>query len=504
MSSHNLTSFLPDNPPPLPPSTPPLPPSAPSTSHTMYGSPQMQQSMMQPPNMNQMSAAAYQQYYQQYMQYVYSMYGASAAQTAAYSYNMTAAKQTFEIAPQTTTPTVVTLNRQTETVQQKPAIKFNLKFQSQPKVDQQQQLPQQIETASRKSRFNTNSLANIQAEQESFKKKEAEEIKVSEPTVIKQEEPVATKTTTTAADIVADINKWPATLKAYCTKVYQFYQKLHTVSEDQVTKYLQQRITDTFKLKPDLNIDWDNEKIPDVSAIRLVAPFSHLQLQQQKRQQKMHEAALVAAKAKAAEILAQKEKLKQQIAETKKITTLNTSSLAAEISKNKRKYSSRSRSASSDSSSTSSTSSSERKSNDFIQLSTKKSKTKHPMMKIEKKKLKNIQINSVNGKKSFVVVDRINKRKSSDETSDGEEDEGEGDESDDENSENNDKSELQTQQQKLLTTPNKFLSNKQKKIKANLINRQKRFQNELKNNKKHIINRQTRTLFSSINRVNNL
>ena len=73
------------------------------------------------------------------------------------------------------------------------------------------------------------------------------------------------------------------------------------VSEDQVTKYLQQRITDAFKVKPDLNIGWENEPLPDIIAIRKVAPFSQQQLQRQKQmqQQKINEAkaALAAATA---------------------------------------------------------------------------------------------------------------------------------------------------------------------------------------------------------------
>ena len=70
-----------------------------------------------------------------------------------------------------------------------------------------------------------------------------------------------------------DIHKWPLELKNYCTKVYQHYSKMMHVSEDQVTKYLQQRITETFKLKPDLNIAWQEEPVPDLEAIRKVRSF---------------------------------------------------------------------------------------------------------------------------------------------------------------------------------------------------------------------------------------
>lgn len=72
------------------------------------------------------------------------------------------------------------------------------------------------------------------------------------------------------SDIVYDINKWPASLKTYCASVYQHYQKITLVSEDQVTKYLQKRITDAFKENADLNSGWQTEPIPDVLAIKKV------------------------------------------------------------------------------------------------------------------------------------------------------------------------------------------------------------------------------------------
>ena len=60
---------------------------------------------------------------------------------------------------------------------------------------------------------------------------------------------------------------------------------MYAISEDQVTKYLQKRITETFKLKPDLNISWQNEPVPDVNAIRKEAPLSKLQQEQAKKQE---------------------------------------------------------------------------------------------------------------------------------------------------------------------------------------------------------------------------
>ena len=111
-----------------------------------------------------------------------------------------------------------------------------------------------------------------------------------------------------ASDIVFDIHKWPPALKSYCTKVYQHFQKILNISEDQVTKYLQQRITETFKDKPDLNIAWHDEPVPDVEQIRKVAPLSQQQIMQQKKQ----EAAIAAAKANASRILANKLQMKQK------------------------------------------------------------------------------------------------------------------------------------------------------------------------------------------------
>lgn len=115
-----------------------------------------------------------------------------------------------------------------------------------------------------------------------------------------------------ASDIVFDIHKWPPALKNYCTKVYQHFQKVLNISEDQVTKYLQQRITETFKEKPDLNIAWYDEPVPEIEQIRQVAPLSQQQIMQQKKQ----EAAIAAAKANASRILANKLQMKQKQDET--------------------------------------------------------------------------------------------------------------------------------------------------------------------------------------------
>jgi len=74
-----------------------------------------------------------------------------------------------------------------------------------------------------------------------------------------------------ASDVVFDINKWPVSLKSYCSKVYQQHAGSTQVTEQQVTNYLQNRITQAFKVKADLAINWDVEKMPDVNTIRQLA-----------------------------------------------------------------------------------------------------------------------------------------------------------------------------------------------------------------------------------------
>jgi hypothetical protein len=133
----------------------------------------------------------------------------------------------------------------------------------------------------------------------------------SAPTTATDKEEKKT-TTNQVSDIVYDINKWPIALKTYCAKVYQHYQTITMVSEDQVTKYLQQRITEAFNLKPDLNIGWDKEPLPDIISIRKVAPFSQQQIEQKKRMQEMA----------ANQILAKKNQIqaKQQNQQQKQLT----------------------------------------------------------------------------------------------------------------------------------------------------------------------------------------
>lgn len=242
--------------------------------------------------------AAYHQYYQQYYQYIYSVYNPTqaAAIMQAYAQNPAAAMQgyyhyqTGAQAPKSVSqppPPPPPQTKPTETSSTtEPKIKINIKFSSESKSD-------------RKSRF-TESIDNVTKEQENFKKEVKE---ISQPMAqqeIKDEEIKKEQ----GSDIVFDINKWPTALKNYCAKVYQHYQNIKQVSEDQVTKYLQKRITDAFKVRSDLNIAWDIEPLPDVAAIRLVAPLSQYQIEQQKRQQQLV-AQQIEAKRK--QILAQQE-----------------------------------------------------------------------------------------------------------------------------------------------------------------------------------------------------
>lgn len=71
-------------------------------------------------------------------------------------------------------------------------------------------------------------------------------------------------------DIVYHIDKWPDSLKNYCARIYKHYSQSTQVSEDQVTKYLQKKITDAFKVRADLNTGWETEKIPEIYDIKQV------------------------------------------------------------------------------------------------------------------------------------------------------------------------------------------------------------------------------------------
>jgi len=471
----------------------------------------------------QMTAAYYQQQQQQYYQQCMYMYAAASAANnlpvqqmqPAYNYNTVSQSVLKNTTESNSNVTINTIQIEASTSQQqqlqKPAIKFNLKFQG------SQTKPSPV-VSGRKSRFNNNilngSLPNIEAEQNSFKQKSQENSSnACKSSLVEAAKSVESAVATSASDIASDINKWPANLRTYCTKVYQFYQKQTILSEDQVTKYLQQKITDTFKIKPDLSIDWDNEKIPEVSQIKQIAPFSQHQLDQQRRQQKVHEAAIAAAKARAVEILAEKEKINKQLAEAKKLTPTTPQ---PSQNKNKRKYSkerskspsnppSSSSSTSTTTSTSSSSSSSSDSSDDFISLNRKKiaKKNTNSMQRIEKEKLRNIEMNQIsNGKKSSRLLQHTLKlSKDYEECSQNERSTNTSDEEEDAENEKD------VKQMKLLSTPNKFLSKKQKKLNSSLINRQKRFQvakGNMKNachNKKLAGYQNFRTLFSSNSQV---
>lgn len=191
---------------------------------------------------------------------------------------------------------------------------------------------------------------------------------------------------------------------------------MHTITEDQVTKYLQKRITETFKLKPDLNIPWQTEPTPSIEAIKKEAPLS----QQQILQQSKHAAALAAAKAKASQILAAKKLQKTQKQHVVNGILMGVSPSSDANTPKKRKN--RSQSGSSSRSRSSSQSSEDSRKNmsvkkklntseDYICLTTDSTRNRFEKKhngKINgknKKHLKNIQVNSnQNGKKSYSFV----------------------------------------------------------------------------------------------------
>ncbi|CAF0882411.1 unnamed protein product [Brachionus calyciflorus] len=267
--------------------------------------------------------AAYQQWYQQYCQYYYAYNNpaTAAAMMQAYAQNPTAAAtmqgyynynqpQAQSQSPATPKQGLLTpppppppppaqtkpTETKTPTEPPKSQIKINIKFTGDSKNEtvaaaaaKTELTPNTQTQEPRKSRFNmTQSVSNVIKEQEKFKEKNNE--KITEPlseTSSKIDNVEKKEVSTPGSDIVFDINKWPLSLKTYCAKVYQHYQTITLVSEDQVTKYLQKRITDAFKIKPDLNIPWDREPLPDINSIKQVAPLSQYQIEQQKRQQQL-------------------------------------------------------------------------------------------------------------------------------------------------------------------------------------------------------------------------
>jgi hypothetical protein len=270
--------------------------------------------------------AQYQAYMQQYYQYMYSSMYSNPAMMQAYmasnpnastaiaaaaaasmqnfynNNNSKSASQSGKTEP--TKPTLPISSTATPTAGTPTSqIKFNLKFNQQKQMHKEDQ--NKSEPAVKKSRFDLSSsdslISNVTQEQKSFEKNEQEKVRtLSTPMSstkagsavnenVAEEEIRVTKQQQQAptTDIVYDIKKWPVNLKAYCARVYQHYVKIVAVDEEQVTKYLQKRITDVFQINPELTIDWEKEPVPDLIAIKKVAPFSKAQLETQKQKFKM-------------------------------------------------------------------------------------------------------------------------------------------------------------------------------------------------------------------------
>lgn len=133
--------------------------------------------------------------------------------------------------------------------------------------------PVAAKPAVKKSRFSSN-ISNVVEEQNRFKQEQQHKQVKPEPKshqIAVEDMDVDKKPAAeTSSDTVYDIKKWPEALKAYCAKVYKHYSSVSQVSEDQVTKYLQKRITDVFKVTPDLNTGWEHEPIPEIYDIKQV------------------------------------------------------------------------------------------------------------------------------------------------------------------------------------------------------------------------------------------
>jgi hypothetical protein len=236
-----------------------------------------------PPNMMNPTGGTvnpYSQYYQQYMQYMYSSmyshpsyiqaYGisqANPAQAAAamqnyYNYNQAASNTSvppplnLNNKPPVSTPKSETTANATASNTQKQAIKINLKFQQ--NNDEIDSSPGETKNNPKKSRFNAtslDSLSNVKQQQENFNKKQDidnDKSKQTNEVVVSANAPAVINTTTPAkttiaSDIVYDINKWPVSLKEYCAKVYQHYQSITLVTEDQVGKVNQCQISFRFE-----------------------------------------------------------------------------------------------------------------------------------------------------------------------------------------------------------------------------------------------------------------
>jgi hypothetical protein len=313
-----------------------MPPPPPITTHATVAAAatnpyQSAFPMAQPHAINNVySPAYYQQYMQYYQQYIYSQYASGGMPmqpplmptvdaAASQSGNLSNPKQDNKntnnnYQAQRQQPNTTT-NQEHVTANgtNKSPIKFNLKFnqfslnkpslnETDVTVTQHQQQPAATQPPPvRKSRFN--SLDNIKNQQRAFDEKTTTDPRVNNPVAVSSVKIEAqTVSSSSQSEIVFDIHKWPVSLKSFCAKVYQHYQSITLVAEDQVTKYLQQRITDAFKVKPNLEVGWETEQIPTVEQIKQVAPLSNAQQQQLKQQANINIKKMNAARAAANEI----------------------------------------------------------------------------------------------------------------------------------------------------------------------------------------------------------
>lgn len=135
-------------------------------------------------------------------------------------------------------------------------------------------------TTVKKSRFSSN-VSNVIQEQNRFKEQQQQQQQKAatvpaksvpgKSEICNEDMEIEENANEAQCDIVYHIDKWPDALKNYCARVYKQYASSSQVSEDQVTKYLQKRITDAFKIRPDLNNGWESEKIPEIYDIKQVS-----------------------------------------------------------------------------------------------------------------------------------------------------------------------------------------------------------------------------------------
>lgn len=263
-----------NNPPTIPPPGP-VPQTAATTTPTGIPYP--------PYNFN---SATYQEYYANYMKYM-QYYASNMYANYPSAYPPPPPNIYSKPPPPTITTTAqapppppppAPIQTPTPPEPQKP-IKFEIKIKQQAEEVVEAPAPE----VQKKSRFDvtTPNIAKHQNLYAQYQQKQQIMIQQQQLKQAKQHKAVAQaaaiaqqKITTAPAkaksesDVVFDINKWPMSLKNYCSKVYQHFAGSSQVSEQLVTNYLQNRITQAFRVKADLAINWDAEKIPDVNTVR--------------------------------------------------------------------------------------------------------------------------------------------------------------------------------------------------------------------------------------------